>query len=105
MIWEPPAFRPYGMDSPRGRPLLPPAPREAAPVGDYGSRPRRRRDALLVEGWYLMSPAELEAELPHLNDPDVPGPVSGAVALDPEEALAFKRAGNQPDALGRWLRL
>lgn len=60
---------------------------------------------MLEEGWYLMSAGELEAELPYLNDPAIDGPVSGAIRLDRDAALASKVAGNVPDPEGRWLRL
>jgi hypothetical protein len=92
------------MDSPLGGPLLLLGPARLCPW-EITEGAVVTEGSMLAEGWYLMSPAELEAELPHLNDPDRPGPMSPAVALDREEALAFKRAGNIPDALGRWLRL
>lgn len=61
--------------------------------------------SLLEEGWYLMSTAELERELARFRRPESEQRPSGAVALSIEEALAFKHAGNMPDANGRWLRL
>lgn len=61
--------------------------------------------SLLEEGWYLMSTAELERELARFRHPESEHRSSGAVPLRIEEALAFKRAGNMPDACGRWLRL
>lgn len=60
---------------------------------------------MLQEGWYLMSPADVEAELPYVDDPSRDGPVSDAVRLGIEEALAYKHGGNLPDAQGRSLRL
>ena len=52
-----------------------------------------------------MSPEELEAELPRLDDPSVDGPVSAGLMLEMDEALAYRDAGNLPDAFGRTLRL
>ena len=57
----------------------------------------------LAEGWYLMSNAELEAELARWRSGE--GPRSGAIPLDTDRALAYKHAGNVPDENGRWLRL
>ena len=61
--------------------------------------------SMLEEGWYLMSTPELEQELARFRDPQSARPSSGAIPLSIEEALAFKRGGNTPDAHGRWLRL
>lgn len=59
---------------------------------------------MLEEGWYLMSVADLEAELAHGRDPRKPsGPTTRP--LSQSEALAFRAAGNVPDAHGRTLRL
>lgn len=52
-----------------------------------------------------MTAAEVEAELPHIDDPSIQGPVTDVPHLDRAEALEFKRAGNLPDAEGRTLRL
>ena len=52
-----------------------------------------------------MTAAEVEGELRSIDDPAVAGPVTGAVPLPQEDALAFKRAGNLPDDQGRTLRL
>ena len=60
---------------------------------------------MLAEGWYLMNTSELEQELLRFRDPANELPASAAVPLSIEEALAFKRSGNLPDARGRWLRL
>lgn len=59
---------------------------------------------MLQEGWYLMSVADLEAELAHLRDPSRP-PGRTTLAVGPSEALAFRNAGNVPDEHGRSLRL
>ena len=59
---------------------------------------------MLQEGWYLMSVADLEAELAHLRDPSRP-PGRTTLALSSSDALAFRNAGNVPDAHGRSLRL
>jgi hypothetical protein len=58
----------------------------------------------LEEGWYLMSTADLELELRRRRGEDNV-PVSGAVRLTVEEALAHRNAGNLADARGRRLRL
>ena len=57
---------------------------------------------MLEEGWYLLSPSEVERELPFIDDPSHE---SQQVRLSSEEALAFRNAGNLPDSNGRWLRL
>ena len=59
---------------------------------------------MLQEGWYLMSVADLEAELAHLRDPSRP-PGHTTLALSSSDALAFRDAGNLPDEHGRSLRL
>ena len=59
---------------------------------------------MLQEGWYLMSVADLEAELAHLRDPARP-PGRTTLALSSSAALAFRAAGNLPDEEGRSLRL
>ena len=59
---------------------------------------------MLQEGWYLMSVADLEAELAHLRDPSRP-PGRTTLALSSSDALAFRDAGNLPDQHGRSLRL
>ena len=52
-----------------------------------------------------MTTAELEAELAAMDDPSIEGPVTDAVPLEQEMALAIKQQGNRPDAEGRTLRL
>lgn len=59
---------------------------------------------MLIEGWYLMSVADLEAELANLRDPSRP-PGGTTLALSRSAALAFRDAGNLPDEHGRTLRL
>ncbi len=56
---------------------------------------------MLEEGWYLMSPAEVERVLLH---PDRP-PADGPRKIPIDDALAYRGAGNVPDDDGRWLRL
>ncbi|HEX2236602.1 MAG TPA: hypothetical protein VHK89_10030 [Actinomycetota bacterium] len=58
---------------------------------------------MLEEGWYLMSAAEVEAELARLRDPS--RPATGARRLSSQDALARRDAGNVPDGEGRSLRL
>ncbi|MBA2273472.1 MAG: hypothetical protein H0W21_06165, partial [Actinobacteria bacterium] len=62
-------------------------------------------DAHLHEGWYLMSTSDLERELKRWRSPDLGLPPTGELALTIPEALAYRNAGNLPDALGRTLRL
>lgn len=52
-----------------------------------------------------MSTADLEKELARHRAPDGTGPPSNAVPLSVEDALAYRDAGNLPDAYGRTLRL
>jgi hypothetical protein len=59
----------------------------------------------LDEGWYLMSTGDLERELARLRDPDADRSPSNALRLTIEQALAYRDAGNVPDADGRTLRL
>jgi hypothetical protein len=59
----------------------------------------------LEEGWYLMSTAELEQELARMREPGGDRVPAGAPKLSVEKALAFRAAGNLPDARGRTLRL
>lgn len=59
----------------------------------------------LHEGWYLMSTAGLELELKRWRSPGLGLPPTDAVPLTIPEALAYRNAGNLPDALGRTLRL
>lgn len=59
---------------------------------------------MLQEGWYLMSVADLEAELAHLRDASRP-PGQTTLALSDSDALAYRDAGNLPDEHGRSLRL
>lgn len=59
----------------------------------------------LREGWYLMSPADLEAELLRWRVPSAEAPPSNASPLSVDDALAYRNAGNLPDELGRSLRL
>ena len=61
--------------------------------------------ALLSEGWYLMSLADLERELSRWKNPDSDLSPSGAERLSIEDALAYRDAGNIPDVEGRTLRL
>lgn len=61
-------------------------------------------DAVVHDGWYLMSIRDLEVELARARG-DHTAPPSNAVALSIEEALAYKAAGNLPDTDGRSLRL
>ena len=58
----------------------------------------------LDEGWYLRSVGDLEIELA-LARGEARTERSGALRLTVDEALAFKAAGNVPDARGRSLRL
>jgi hypothetical protein len=57
------------------------------------------------EGWYLMSPHDLEIELKRWREPDVDAPDSDAQRLSTSAALAYREKGNLPDPLGRSLRL
>ena len=57
---------------------------------------------MLEEGWYLMSPSEVERELRFIDDPSHD---SQQVRLSIDRALAYRNAGNLPDSNGRWLRL
>jgi hypothetical protein len=57
----------------------------------------------LAEGWYLMSTADLEAELARLRGED--RPPSNARPLSTSEALSYRNGGNLPDQAGRTLRL
>jgi hypothetical protein len=57
------------------------------------------------EGWYLMSPGDLEIELKRWRDPSTHVPASNAERLATPAALAYRATGNLPDALGRSLRL
>jgi hypothetical protein len=59
----------------------------------------------LGEGWYLMSTGELERELRRRRAPESSMPPSGARRLSIADALAYRNAGNLPDANGRTLRL
>lgn len=59
---------------------------------------------MLEEGWYLMSVADLEAELAHLRDPARPRGTT-TLQISQRDALAFRAAGNVPDEHGRSLRL
>ena len=65
----------------------------------------RRYPTSVQEGWYLMSPAELETELGRWRHPEREVPPSGALRLTIGDALAYRNAGNLPDAAGRSLRL
>lgn len=62
-------------------------------------------DEVLREGWYLMSPADLEIELRRFRSEEGPAEPSNAVALETDEALRYRNAGNLPDEAGRSLRL
>lgn len=62
-------------------------------------------DAHLHEGWWLMSTPGLERELRRRRSPDLGLPPSDTLPLTIPEALAYRNAGNLPDALGRTLRL
>jgi hypothetical protein len=57
------------------------------------------------EGWYLMSPEDLEIELKRWREPGSVTSSSNAQPLSTEAALAHREKGNLPDALGRSLRL
>jgi hypothetical protein len=59
----------------------------------------------LQEGWYLMSTPELEHELARWRHPEADLRPSGARRLSVPDALAYRNAGNVPDAQGRTLRL
>lgn len=59
----------------------------------------------LDEGWYLMSTSDLEGELKRWRSPDLEFPPTNALPLPTPEALAYRNAGNLPDASGRTLRL
>ena len=58
----------------------------------------------LAEGWYLMGVRDLEIELARHRG-ETRSERSNALSVTIEEALAFKAAGNVPDAHGRSLRL
>nr|MDQ3879013.1 hypothetical protein [Actinomycetota bacterium] len=58
---------------------------------------------LLAEGWYLMSPRDVELELMRISGTE--GTAANTKRLSIAEALAYKAAGNVPDELGRSLRL
>lgn len=60
---------------------------------------------MLEEGWYLMSTRDLEIELARRRKPDSELPPSKAERLSVEDALAYRNAGNLPDAKDRSLRL
>lgn len=62
-------------------------------------------DEVLREGWYLMSPADLEVELRRFRSKGGPVEPSNAIALETDQALRYRDAGNLPDELGRSLRL
>jgi hypothetical protein len=59
----------------------------------------------LEEGWYLMSTADLEAELTRWRAESPPRAPSNARRLSIDEAVAYRNAGNLPDRHGRTLRL
>ena len=59
----------------------------------------------LVEGWYLMSTADLERELERRRSGRRDLPPSEALHLSVDDALAYRNAGNLPDDKGRSLRL
>ena len=59
----------------------------------------------LVDGWYLMSTADLERELTRRRAPDTNVEPSNARRLTVAQALEFRDAGNVPDELDRTLRL
>ena len=61
-------------------------------------------DAGLREGWYLMSPRDVEIELRRWREEGASEP-SNAVALTQAEAMSYRDAGNVPDELDRSLRL
>jgi hypothetical protein len=60
---------------------------------------------VLDEGWYLMSTADLEAELARWRLKDEELPASNARRLTVEDALSYRNAGNLPDEHDRTLRL
>jgi len=60
---------------------------------------------VLEDGWYLMSTPTLESLLARFRNGGQPSEDDDIVALSPEEALAFRDAGNIPDDRGRSLRL
>jgi len=62
-------------------------------------------DTHLHEGWYLMSTSDLERELKRWRSPGLGFPPTDALPLTIPEALAYRNAGNLPDAQGRTLRL
>jgi hypothetical protein len=62
-------------------------------------------DDVLREGWYLMSPADLEIELRRFRSQSGSVEPSNALRLGAEEALRYRDAGNVPDDLDRTLRL
>jgi hypothetical protein len=57
----------------------------------------------LNEGWYLMTPAEVERLVSAIRDGS--GETEFGRALSVEEAIAYRNAGNLPDEHGRTLRL
>ena len=59
---------------------------------------------VVTEGWWLMSPADLEIELRRWRSGAEPEG-SNAIRLTVEEALRIRDAGNLPDELDRSLRL
>ena len=59
----------------------------------------------LVDGWYLMSTADLERELTRRRAPETNEEPSNARRLTVAQALEFRDAGNVPDEFDRTLRL
>jgi len=57
------------------------------------------------DGWYLMSPHDLEIELKRRREPHADVPPSNAEPLSIPAALAYREKGNLPDELDRSLRL
>ncbi|MGH2776681.1 MAG: hypothetical protein ACRDJT_14795 [Actinomycetota bacterium] len=59
----------------------------------------------LIDGWYLMSTADLEREPTRWRAPETNVKSSNALRLTVEQALEVRDAGNLPDELDRTLRL
>ena len=59
----------------------------------------------LVDGWYLMSTADLELELARWRSLGTEAGKSNTRRLTTKQALEFRNAGNLPDELDRTLRL
>ena len=59
----------------------------------------------LVDGWFLMSTADLELELARWRSPKTDVGTPNTRRLTTEQALEFRNAGNLPDEFDRTMRL